>query len=148
MSLIKTLGVLLVTVGASNPVWAHYPSHHFRTKASVTVVMPPYQAHYHHHHYRAAYYPYGYYTWPYYAPVVIAPAVTYTVPAASSTIYPVTEVQQVYIGNDNVNTYPPPRVVAPNPGKDWLYCHQPDGFYPAIRTCPGGWQRVPAQTPR
>lgn len=32
-------------------------------------------------------------------------------------------------------------------GSDWYYCHNPDGFYPAIKACPSGWQRVPAQAP-
>lgn len=32
-------------------------------------------------------------------------------------------------------------------GSDWYYCHNPDGFYPSIKACPSGWQRVQAQTP-
>jgi len=32
-------------------------------------------------------------------------------------------------------------------GSDWYYCHNPDGFYPSIKACPSGWQRVPAQAP-
>lgn len=32
-------------------------------------------------------------------------------------------------------------------GSDWYYCHNPDGFYPSIKACPSGWQRVPAQVP-
>jgi hypothetical protein len=23
-----------------------------------------------------------------------------------------------------------------------LYCHNPDGYYPAVKTCPSGWRRV------
>ena len=30
----------------------------------------------------------------------------------------------------------------------WYYCEQSRGYYPYVRTCPGGWQRVPpAPTP-
>jgi hypothetical protein len=29
----------------------------------------------------------------------------------------------------------------------WYQCRNPEGYYPYVRTCPGGWQRVPAQPP-
>lgn len=30
----------------------------------------------------------------------------------------------------------------------WHYCEQSRGYYPYVKTCPGGWQRVPpAPTP-
>ena len=32
------------------------------------------------------------------------------------------------------------------PGPDagwWYYCDQSKGYYPYVRECPGGWQRVP-----
>ena len=25
----------------------------------------------------------------------------------------------------------------------WYYCEQTRGYYPYVKTCPGGWQRVP-----
>lgn len=28
---------------------------------------------------------------------------------------------------------------------NWYYCHNPDGYYPYVKECAGGWQRVPAQ---
>ncbi|MEB0139326.1 MULTISPECIES: hypothetical protein [unclassified Undibacterium] len=31
---------------------------------------------------------------------------------------------------------------APQSGDDWLYCNDPDGFYPAISNCPSGWRRI------
>ncbi|WER49164.1 hypothetical protein CupriaWKF_18520 [Cupriavidus sp. WKF15] len=27
----------------------------------------------------------------------------------------------------------------------WYRCDQPSGYYPYVKTCPGGWQTVPAQ---
>lgn len=27
----------------------------------------------------------------------------------------------------------------------WYYCDRPDGYYPYVRQCPGGWQRVAPQ---
>ena len=29
----------------------------------------------------------------------------------------------------------------------WYYCNNPQGYYPYVRTCPGGWQKVPARPP-
>ncbi|WP_431825598.1 hypothetical protein [Burkholderia sp. F1] len=29
----------------------------------------------------------------------------------------------------------------------WYRCDQPEGFYPYVQTCPGGWREVPAQPP-
>lgn len=29
----------------------------------------------------------------------------------------------------------------------WLYCHQPDGFYPAVKSCNSGWQRISKNAP-
>jgi hypothetical protein len=34
----------------------------------------------------------------------------------------------------------PPHAQAPS----WYYCAQPEGYYPYIAACPGGWQTVPA----
>jgi hypothetical protein len=39
---------------------------------------------------------------------------------------------------------PPDYRGAPNYGS-WYYCHQPEGYYPYVRSCHGDWQRVPAQ---
>jgi hypothetical protein len=27
----------------------------------------------------------------------------------------------------------------------WYYCNGPDGYYPYVKECPGGWQRVSPQ---
>lgn len=29
----------------------------------------------------------------------------------------------------------------------WYYCVKPQGYYPYIRSCPAGWQKVPARPP-
>ena len=29
----------------------------------------------------------------------------------------------------------------------WYRCNQPDGYYPYVTQCPGGWLQVPAQPP-
>lgn len=27
----------------------------------------------------------------------------------------------------------------------WHYCRNPDGYYPYVRECPGGWEKIPPQ---
>jgi hypothetical protein len=29
----------------------------------------------------------------------------------------------------------------------WYYCNSPQGYYPYVKECPGGWQRVAPQPP-
>jgi len=82
--------------------------------------------------YPHAYYPSPYYypypPYPYYPPIV-------TVPAQP----------QVYI--EQGNPQPAPQVSpAPQAGNYWYHCDNPDGYYPYIKECPGGWQKV-APTP-
>lgn len=69
------------------------------------------------------YYPRTYY---YYSPPVVA------VPASPP----------VYIERGDAQP-------APEPGSAnwWYYCQNPAGYYPYVRQCPGGWQRVPSQPP-
>lgn len=43
---------------------------------------------------------------------------------------------------------PPPPVSAPVQQADWFYCQASGAYYPYVRECPAGWQRVPAQPPR
>ena len=39
------------------------------------------------------------------------------------------------------------RQVAPPPPPEWFFCEDSKTFYPYVKECPGGWQRVPAQSP-
>jgi hypothetical protein len=29
----------------------------------------------------------------------------------------------------------------------WYYCQDPQGYYPYVKSCPGGWMKVVPQTP-
>ena len=66
--------------------------------------------------------PLGYYPYtPYYAPVVVErPA------------------PQVYVEQQ-------PVVVAPTAANYWYYCAAARGYYPYVKECPGGWQKVSPQ---
>ena len=49
--------------------------------------------------------------------------------------------------------YSPPQAASyyapasPQPQGEWYYCADSNSYYPYVRDCPGGWQRVPAQPP-
>jgi hypothetical protein len=76
---------------------------------------------------------YGGYPAPYYYP----PAVV-TAPAAPP--------QYIEQGPNGPVPVPGPDGVMPQQGW-WYHCNQPEGYYPYVPSCPGGWQRVPAQPP-
>ncbi len=40
-----------------------------------------------------------------------------------------------------------PPVVQQNPSGYWYYCNSPQGYYPYIKQCPGGWQQVEPTPP-
>jgi hypothetical protein len=41
---------------------------------------------------------------------------------------------------------PPQVVLPPQPPPSWYYCENPQGYYPYVQQCPGGWRQV-APTP-
>jgi hypothetical protein len=71
--------------------------------------------------YGPAYYPPYYYP-PYYAPLPVSPP--------------------VYIEQGEAQPAP-----APRPREYWYYCAEAKGYYPYVKECPGGWQRVAPQPP-
>src|SRR5687767_2911934 len=38
--------------------------------------------------------------------------------------------------------------VVPEGTGSWFFCRESNGYYPYVKQCPGGWQRVPAQPPQ
>lgn len=74
----------------------------------------------------APWYPYWYHPWPYYyypAPVVVDRSEP-----------------PVYVERDE-----PAEAAAPQGW--WFYCEQTKTYYPYVKTCPGGWQKVPPTPP-
>jgi hypothetical protein len=66
------------------------------------------------------YYPYGY---PYYSPY------PYPYPYAFPYYPPYAETR-------------PPVYIEPQQSSSWYYCQDPQGYYPYVESCPGGWTRV------
>ena len=79
------------------------------------------------------YYPYPYYPYPYnyYPPVVVTPA------------QPPVYVEQ--------GVPPPPSTAQQAPSVPdnnyWYHCDKPDGYYPYVKECPSGWQKVTPTPP-
>ncbi len=69
----------------------------------------------------------GYYYPPYYynAPIIIESPPVYIERGSSEPVAPAT---QQALG-------------------DWYFCASPEGYYPYVSQCPGGWRKVPAQPP-
>jgi hypothetical protein len=75
--------------------------------------------------------PYPYYYPPYNPPLVIERAAP-----------------QVYIEQSPTAAPPPPAPpVAAAPENYWYYCAAAKGYYPYVKECRGGWQRVVPQPP-
>jgi hypothetical protein len=74
--------------------------------------------------------------WSYYYPGYYPP---YYPPAAA--VAPSEPPQ--YVEQGNVSNHG-----APGDANAWWYhCSRPEGYYPYVKDCPGGWQRVPPQQP-
>jgi hypothetical protein len=58
-----------------------------------------------------------------------------------------------YFPDDSLSSSPPVYIEqgdeeAPPPQSNyWYYCANPQGYYPYVQQCPGGWQRVAPQPP-
>lgn len=78
------------------------------------------------------YYPHGYY-YPYPYPY------PYAYPAYPPTV--VVQSPPVYVEQGNAQAAP-----APAPSY-WYYCNNPQGYYPYVKECPTGWQKVMPQPP-
>jgi hypothetical protein len=62
-------------------------------------------------------------------PVYYAPAPVVVQPAAPT----------VYVERSDV---------VPEGTASWYFCREANAYYPYVKQCPGGWQRVPAQPPQ
>lgn len=114
------LAVLLASL-ASSTAWAHG-----RARVGVFIGVPLVSSyHFHSRPYYSYSYSYSYSPYPYYYPVV---PVVVTPPAPP-----------VYIEQSHPQTALPPNY--------WYYCQNPQGYYPYVKECAGGWQQVSPQPP-
>jgi hypothetical protein len=106
----------------------HGFEHHGGARVGVYLGGPVYGFGYPYYGY--PYYGYPAYAYGYGAPVYYGPAATVVAPVS-----PPVYVEQ---GSAGATT---------GPASDgyWYYCHNPDGYYPYVKQCADGWQKVPSQ---
>jgi hypothetical protein len=73
---------------------------------------------------------YPYYSYPYSPPVVVVPAP------------PTTYIEQ------DTSTQDAPQASAPQAANYWYFCAKPEGYYPYVKTCAGGWTKVSPIPPK
>jgi len=56
--------------------------------------------------------------------------------------YPSTSYNQTYVSQT-----PQVSIQPPSSPPVWYYCENPQGYYPYVHECPGGWRTVPASPP-
>ena len=118
MKWIKLLiALVLLGVACMNTAWADR-GHGGRGHFDVMIGVP----------WGPWYYPPTYYYPPYYPPVVVQ------------------QQPQVYIEQQQVPAAPAESAPAA-PGNYWYYCAAAKGYYPYVKDCPGGWQKVLPQPP-
>ncbi len=84
------------------------------------------------------------------APYYYSPRIYYYPPPVQPYYYPplVEQAPQAYIEQGAIQ--PPPQQASPNEAREswWYYCDESKSYYPYVRDCPAGWQRVsPAPPP-
>ena len=123
---ILAVAIILLATFASGPAMAQHYGHGWGggVRFGINVGVPVYWPGY----YPAPYYAYPPYPYP-------APVYGYAAPVpAAPTAY--------------VEQGPAQAAIAPTqPQGDWYYCAGSNAYYPHVRDCAGGWQRVPAQPP-
>jgi hypothetical protein len=85
----------------------------------------------------------GYYGRPYYGGVYFPGPYLYPGPVVAPYYDPPSVVvvpaqPQVYIEQGGAAVEP-----APESSQYWYYCHAARNYYPYVKECPGGWQKVP-----
>lgn len=71
---------------------------------------------------------------PYWGPWYFPPPAYYYPPVVVERPTPPVIIQQ-----------PAPQIAAPTPY--WYFCRPANAYYPYVKECPSGWERVPAQPP-
>ena len=127
----------LVVILASNSVWARSGGHvgghshgHSHLSIGLGYYGPGFYGGYGYGGYGFGGYGFGY---PYYYPPM------YTYP--QTVIVPTTP--PVYIQQQQAQPAQP----AQPQTNYWYYCQEADGYYPYVKTCPGGWMQVAPQPP-
>ena len=139
MKFIKLIIVLFVVVvaGVGNS-WADrghgYGGHGYGGHGYGGVAIGPY--------WEPGYYPIAPYFYPPYYPTYNSPAIVYSEPQ----VY--VQQQAPLAAEPTSSPPPPPTQAAATVSSDyWYYCKAAKGYYPYVKECPSGWQKVPTTPP-
>jgi hypothetical protein len=66
----------------------------------------------------------------------------YSYPYAYPYVYPYTYSPPIYVQPSQ-----PLSIQPPSSPPVWYYCANPEGYYPSVQQCPGGWRRVASSPP-
>lgn len=136
----KALSVLILLVFWAAASETAMAQHHGGVRFGINIGIPLFGPGY----YPAYSYPAPAYVYPvpayaYPGPAYIYPGPAYTYPApAYSYPGPAVAPSGAYVGQGFAQA-------APAQSQDWHYCAGSKAFYPYVRECPGGWQRVPSR---
>lgn len=117
------ISLLLATLAGST-AWAHG-----RARVGVYVGVPGVSFVSPYHYYPRYYYPRYYYSYPPY----------YYYPAAPLVVTPPAPPVYIEKGQQQAEAAPSSNY--------WYYCQNPQGYYPYVKECPGGWQQVAPRPP-
>lgn len=135
----KVIAALILHVAGAAASESAMAQHHGGVRFGVNIGIPLFGPGY----YPGPYYPYPAYAYP--APAYAYPGPDYSYPApAYGYPGPAAAPSPGYAEQGYPQAAPAP---AQSQG-DWYYCPNSKSYYPYVRDCPGGWQRVPAQPPR
>ncbi len=134
------LTIALLAIAVSNSAWAHGFRHsHNHLSIGLGYYGPGFYGGYGYGGYGFGRYGFGGYGYgypSYYFPPVYAYPPQVIVPATP----PVYIEQQAQQPSQSVQPAQPQT-------NYWYYCQDPDGYYPYVRKCPGGWLQVAPQPP-
>lgn len=124
--------LLVFAAAASGPAMAqHFRHDHGGVRLGISLGVPLYWP---------GYYPGPYYSYPAYAypaPAYAYPGPLYAYPGSAAAP------SGAYIEQNVPQAAPAPA----QPQGDWYYCVNSNAYYPYVRDCPDGWQRVPSTPP-
>lgn len=112
-----------------------------RVRIGVGFYAGPYPYGFYRPFYRPYFYPYPY-PYPYYPPVVVAPPPVVVAPEQAPVYVEQSAPQPAAAPQSS-----PQQPAASQASSHWYHCDKPEGYYPYVKECPGGWKAVEPTPP-
>lgn len=134
---IRNAVLAVTTFAVLAPSLSHAHGRYYGSRIGVGINLNLFPGFYHRPYYAA-----GYYGYPYYYPEVVVNPVILANPQPTVVYVDSSPSNYTSVPRNQISNAPPAQSE-----NVWYYCHNPDGFYPSIKSCPAGWQKVPARPP-